>query len=349
MNLPVPLQLIGFPGSPYTRKMLALLRFKRIPYSVIWDDPLQTLNQLDVEAPQPTLLPVFLLHEGDNLKAKCDSTPIIREIETLSPNRSVIPNDPALGFINYLLEDFGDEWVTKYMFHFRWHFKQDIDHAGDILPLWRKIDLDQKSHTEAKKFISDLQISRLWVVGSNEKTASIIESSYKRFLALLEEHFSGSSFLLGSRPSSADFSIFGQLTQLVGFDPTSRDFAKTISPRTSAWVDIVEDLSGLDENNINWFSLDDLPKSVSKIFHEVGKGYTQTMLANYKAFKNADSTWKINLGDKAWEQKTFPYQAKCLDWIKQEFELLSNQDQTRVYNFLSGTGCEELIAPMDLD
>ena len=38
--------------------------------------------------------------------------------------RSVIPTDSALAFINYLLEDFGDEWCTKYMFHYRWHEKK---------------------------------------------------------------------------------------------------------------------------------------------------------------------------------------------------------------------------------
>ena len=40
-----------------------------------------------------------------------------------------------LAFINYLLEDFGDEWVTKYMFHYRWYFEEDANVAGTILPL----------------------------------------------------------------------------------------------------------------------------------------------------------------------------------------------------------------------
>ena len=54
-------------------------------------------------------------------------------LETAFHKRSTIPNNPV-GVLNYLLEDFGDEWGTKFMFHYRWHDKQDIENAGTLLP-----------------------------------------------------------------------------------------------------------------------------------------------------------------------------------------------------------------------
>ena len=80
-----------------------------------------------------------------------------------------------------MLEDFGDEWVTKYMFHYRWYFEDDANKAGTVLPL---VDIatntSEEELIELKKFFSDRQIGRLWVVGSNETTADLIDKSYKR-------------------------------------------------------------------------------------------------------------------------------------------------------------------------
>ena len=37
----------------------------------------------------------------------------------------------------------------------------------------------------------------------------------------MQTHLANLPFLFGYRPSSADFAIYGQLTQLIGLDPTS--------------------------------------------------------------------------------------------------------------------------------
>jgi glutathione S-transferase len=118
--------LIGAPPSPYTRKMIALLRYRHIPYQIIWGNPGELLENggafedLGIKPPKPVLLPTFLMRdERGELQTVTDSTPIIRRLEKEFKGRSVIPEDPALCFLNYLLEDFGDEWVTKYMFHYR--------------------------------------------------------------------------------------------------------------------------------------------------------------------------------------------------------------------------------------
>ena len=214
-----PVQLVGGTGSPYTQKMVALLRYRRIPYAITWGQPETTCEALGVEAPKPTFMPTFFFEEGGELTAHCDSTPIIRRLEADHAGRSVLPADPALAFIDYLIEDFADEWCTKYMFHYRWHFEADADNAGTKLPLSMDVSMPQEAFQQFKDYISQRQIERLWVVGSNEETAPIIDASYRRFLAAMEAHLANQPFMLGRRPGAGDFGLFGQLSQLVGFDP----------------------------------------------------------------------------------------------------------------------------------
>ena len=39
-----PIKVFGNVGSPYTQKMLSLLRYRNIPYSVSWGDVVQNLS-----------------------------------------------------------------------------------------------------------------------------------------------------------------------------------------------------------------------------------------------------------------------------------------------------------------
>ena len=107
-NLPV--KIIGSHGSPYSMKMLAVLRYKRITFQWILrgskDDP-----NPDIPV---NLIPIiiFLGKDGSYSEATIDSSPLIRTLDNMYPNRRVTPVDPVLDLIDTLIEDFGDEWVT---------------------------------------------------------------------------------------------------------------------------------------------------------------------------------------------------------------------------------------------
>ena len=139
------------------------------------------------------------------------------------------------------------------------------------------------------------------------------------------------------------FAIFGQLTQLIGFDPTSRNIAHEISKRTVAWINSMEDLSGLKIENKEWLDVDTVPSSLKELFTEVGKVYAPALIANAQALENGDEAWETEIDGVTWSQKTFPYQAKCLKWIREEFEILFEEDKAKVLEILDGSGCERLL------
>ena len=129
------LPIRGVPASPYTRKMLALLRYRRIPYRYLQGNLRGDQPHGDLPQPKVGLIPIlYLPDEHGELQAEVDSTPLIRRLEDEYPGRSVIPADPVVAFLNYLVEDYGDEWLTKAMFHYRWYYQDDIEMAGAVLP-----------------------------------------------------------------------------------------------------------------------------------------------------------------------------------------------------------------------
>ena len=339
-----PIQLIGLPPSPYTRKMVSLLRYRRIPYSIIWGDPSVQLSARGIAKPKISLLPTFLLpDEAGDLQAVCDSTPIIRRLEAEVEGRSVIPTDPALAFIDYLLEDFADEWCTKYMFHYRWHQAVDADNAGTLLPLNQKVDMGVEQLNQFKPYVTDRQVGRLHVVGSNGVTAPVIDASYRRLLAAMELHLEQQPYLLGKRPAASDFALYGQFTQLVGFDPTPRAIAHEISPRTVAWTGLMEDQCGLDPKDDDWVCVEDSGSGLRAILTEVGRVYPAALIANAAALQAGKKTWEASIDGCLWTQQTFSYQGKCLQWINERYQSLTAEDQSRVDSLLDGTGCKELL------
>jgi glutathione S-transferase len=339
-----PITLIGATPSPYTHKMLALLRYRHIPYKIKWGMPEEILPQMGIEPPKPGLLPTFIFKdENGESTAVCDSTPIIRRLEESYSERSVLPMDPALAFIDYLLEDFADEWCTKYMFHYRWYPEADADNAGTLLPLGYNVSLPAEQHRQFKQHFSQRQISRLYVVGSNNTTAPIIDASYRRFLAAMEAHLAEQPYMLGQRPGAGDFALYGQLTQLVGFDPTPRAIAHEVSSRTVAWVDKMADLSGLEAQDSGWRPLEQQPDSLRGLLNELGRMYVPALLANARALQAGEKSWQAEIDGAIWSQQTFPYQVKCLKWINQAYAELSEKDRGRIDRVLEGTGCEALL------
>lgn len=336
-----PLALKGAPGSPYTRKMLAVLRYRRIPYRLLVGNQAEDLG---LPEPKVGLLPTFYFPDSTGApEAVVDSTPIIRRLEDEYPGRSVIPDDPALNFIDYLLEDYGDEWLTKAMFHYRWYYQADIERAGEILPRWRNLTASDEEIAPMSKFIAERQISRLYVVGSNDTTAPVIEASYLRFLDLFRAHLTHGGFLLGARPGSADFAFYGQLTQLAAFDPTPMAETLSRAPQVYAWTSVVDDLSGLEPTAADWFDPSALPPTLKALLGEVGRTYVPALLANAAAIDAGAEEVQTEIDGKPWFQKPFAYQARCLQWLRQAYVALDGEDRQRIDELLEGTGCEVLF------
>jgi len=230
------------------------------------------------------------------------------------------------------------------MFHYRWVYAADIAKALAILPRWRRTDQGESDALALGKVFADRQIGRLGVVGSDATTGPVIEESYRRLLRLLAAQLERSRFVLGGRPGAADFGLFGQLTQLAGFDPTPTVVALELAPRVMAWVEVFDDLSGLEPADHDWVTRDALPDTLRALFGEVGRVYVPFLLANAAALARGAERVECTIDGRAWVQQPFPYQAKCLQWLREGRAALAVDDRRAVDAALAGTGCERLFS-----
>ena len=333
------IKLVGAFASPYSRKMRAVLRYRRIPFRwILRGSP----ADLDTPAVPVQLIPVLVLPSPAGDTAMVDSTFQIRKLEATFGERAVTPADPAIAFLDALVEDFADEWLTKAMFHYRWAYAADAAKAAHVLPCDMNLDLPPDQLARAAKAFGDRQIGRLGVVGSNATTAPLIEASYRRLLLILDALVQRQPFVFGRRPGAGDFGLFGQLSQLAHFDPTSAALAAEVAPRVVAWVNHMDDLGGIDVGADGWLARDALRTALEPLFAEIGRVYAPFLVANAAALAAGATQVECRIDGTPWLQQPFPYQGKCLRWLREHYAGLAASDRAFVDATLAGTGCEPL-------
>src|SRR5271163_2422880 len=275
----IRLKLVGGFGSPYSRKMRAVLRYRRVAFTWIMRGSAEDVGIPEVPV---ALIPVIVFpgENGRRDEAMIDSTFQIKRLEKMFAARSIVPPDPALALLDAMLEDYADEWLTKPMFHYRWKYAADIHKASHVLALDRDPRMSRETLAKMSGYIAERQIERLRVVGSNEVTTPVIEASYRRLLGLIDAHLVGGNlFLTGARPGAGDFGLFGQLSQLAQFDPTPAAIAATETPRVVSWVSHLDDLSSLEVDDSGWLRRDDAAAVLRPFMTELGRVYAPFLLA----------------------------------------------------------------------
>ncbi len=326
-----PYVLHGQGPSPYSVKMRALLRYRRIPF--VWAAE-GTPRDIAIAAGLPPVIPILRFPDGRLMN---DSTPLAHALEREHPGeRSVIPDDPALAFVSDLLEDFGDEWLTKAMFHYRWYYAADRAFAQDWVATSRNPVMEPAAWRAFMTAFNDRQVGRMALVGCTEQNRPVIEESYRHVLDVLERHLRGHKFLLGSRPSLGDFGLFGQL-QILSVDPTPAAEMRERAPGVFCWVMRMDDASGIDGDWLDPSA--PLPDGVVALLRHAAATYLPFLEANARAQQEGAATFEVELLGRPFAQAPFRYQAKCYDALRKRYAALPEAARRRIEPVLHDTGC----------
>lgn len=324
-------RLIGFNPSPYSIKMRAVLRYRRLPF--VWDNRTDA-REVAQKHGLPPVIPVLVMPDGAVMN---DSTPLIHELERRHPGeRSIVPPDAAQAFLAAVIEDMADEWLTKCMFHYRWYYDADRKFGTHWVTADRAPGRITAKTAEVAKAFHDRQVGRMAMVGCTEATKPVIEESYKRVLAALEAGVPTQEYLFGTRPSLADFGLFGQL-QILATDPTSADIMRAEAPHLHTWLMRLDDASGVEGE---WQAANNAPSpTVIALLRLAGEIYLPFLKANAEAIDEGRDMLRVELLGHEFAQAPFRYQAKCYRGLRSAYAALAPEVRERVRPVLEQTGC----------
>jgi glutathione S-transferase len=321
-------RIIGAEMSPYSVKVRSYFRYKAIPHQWILRNA-ASQTEYEKHARMP-IIPLVVTPEGTGIQ---DSTPIIERIEKLYPEPSIHPDDPVARFISALVEEFGDEWGNKWMFHYRWARDVDqISSAGRIARM-RGADTSEEKHAAVAGQIRARMVDRVWFVGSNAVTAPQIEAGFLDMLGLLDNHLASRPYLFGGRPGFGDFGLWGQIYQM-WTDPTAGAIIGGGAPHVLDWVHrmLWPRAEGAFEA---WSTLE--PTLMPILTKQVGAQFMPWTCANEKALAEAKEEFSVTLGDKVWTQKPQKYHARSLGMLRAKYADIA--DKAALDPVLEAAGC----------
>lgn len=312
-------EVYGALGSPYSLKVRAALRAKRLPHT--WTGMTAEDRGRVMPNVKAQVIPVIRKPDGSWTN---DSTPFLLGLE--GEGRALVPADPKLQFVCLLIEDMADEWFMKAMFHYRWAYPEDAEWCANWIMFDSLPNAGREGVERNAAMIRSRQISRMALVGCTPETAPVIEASWKRTNKALESMATGPTrFLFGDRISLADIALYGQL-KVMSVDPTPMAWLRAETPYLYRWLDLADDASGLDGD---WLepgaAIATAP--VKALLAQAGDTYLPFLKANAEALAAGAETFEVKLEGARYAQGVFKYQAKCLDTLRSGWNALSADDR----------------------
>jgi glutathione S-transferase len=322
--------------SYFTGKLEAYLRYKEIAYELSPMTP-RHFSRIVPEKTGAVQMPAVELPDG---RWMTDTTPMLAWLERQHPAPAVVPGDPLQAFASRLLEDHADEWLWRPALHYRWSFPEDRRLLGDRIAreLMRGIPLP---HFAKRAFIQQRQL-RTYVRGDGvgAETRAHVEAAYRRALALLEAVFGRRPFLLGERPTLADFGFMGPMFRHFACDPTPARIMRNEAPGVLAWVARTWNARASRLGGAALAS--GVPDDWGGILDEIGQTHLEQLCANALAWKQGRRRFDAEIqGVRYRNLPTSRYRVWCLEQLRRHFEALPPAARDAARALLERHGCWE--------
>ena len=225
-----PLLVHGSDCSYFTGKLEAYLRAKGIAYRLV---PFGEANMRRAARHTGVVqIPQVECPDGSWL---VDTTLIIDHFETVRPEPALRPRVPSVAFVSLLIEDFADEWLWRPAMHYRWSYPEN----ARLMSAWLAEHVAERRVPEwlKRRYWRHRQYGT-YVAGDgvDAATRGAVEATYLDTIDALEKIFERRPYVLGERPTEADFGLFGSMFRHFASDPAPARVMRARAPGVYEWV-----------------------------------------------------------------------------------------------------------------
>jgi glutathione S-transferase len=234
MATPRPHILWGVAHSYYTGKIRSYLIKKGVPYREEFSFHPQFKARI-LPAVRLLVIPILETPEGQILQ---DTTDMIEYLEARHPRPLMIPESPVQKALAWLLGAFGSEGLLAPGMHYRWSYRAEQENFlcaefGRLL---------QHGPDRAARYATARQTMQYFngflpILGVLPETIPTVEAAYCDLLDALDDHFLHYPYLLGGRPSIADFGLMAPMFAHLARDPVPATLMKNRAPNVYRWTE----------------------------------------------------------------------------------------------------------------
>ncbi|MGB2573390.1 MAG: glutathione S-transferase family protein [Henriciella sp.] len=322
--------------SYYTGKLETYLRYRSIAY----DYSPTVGNEKKLKAGAGVVqMPVVELDDG---RWMTDTTPVINWLDKQQQGTSIYPDDPELNFIALLIEDYADEWLWRPAMHYRWSYRPDRQYAAESLfndliagnlAIPRLVAINRLKRRQLGNFVKG--------DGVTLTTRWHVEQSYLTALDQLQTIFADRQFILGDRPTIADFGMMAPMLRHFSQDPTPAEIMRNRAPAVYEWVARMWNVQP-DRHGSSLITEIDGP--LSALLHEISETHLQQHANNAMAYRNGQTHFDQRI--QTCHYRNLPmsrYRVWCLEALQKHWNRLDKNTMARLTAHMTN-GAEDILS-----
>jgi len=344
----------GWEASYFAGKIRGYLNYKGVDYT----EKSVSLFDMTYKLPKNTGrrgIPALETKDGEWF---CDTPLIMEEMEKRHPTPSVLADGPVQNFVAELFQNWVDDSWIGVALHSRWSFpenyeKRNREEAGkNLLPFTPRFIRNKVTD----KFFLQEMAQHLPNMGIVPDKVPLFEAWTTNLLDLFEEHFSKHGYLLGERPSLADFALLGPMYGHLNRDPWPKREWLDPRPNLQAWV---EKMARGDKTTGDLLPDDKIPETLMPVINIIFAEFLTLMEKTVEEIKALVKTGDLKSGDVlprgtmvsdfpmmngTYTRTSFPYSVWRMQRIQKIVAAFSQEDKEKLNAWLSENDQEKFLS-----